>query len=296
MKSINELDILIESKLSSIQENDIFGEYQENENLNEFGIFTSIVLLFLGIKIVWNLTRLFIGLNQMRKNSEADLKLSNDLFHITGKRYDIRIFDIKDSYNAFVCGGKSIFITKDLKELLTPRELIAVCLHESKHLDNKHIYSTLFIKGSLPSLIFTTLYELFNATITTVIGPIVGRMIFCFLSLFSRVVYNRTLGRLHETTADHNAVKYGYGPDLSSALQKLIDKSNEVKTKCGPLCKIINKVEQSYDEHPPLKDRIQKTAGNKLTYLYALKGDANRLTKHINKSMKDPNEEEELNG
>ena len=82
------------------------------------------------------------------------------------------------------------------------------------------------------------------------------------------IIFKRTLGRRGERLADSFAVKYGYGDEMITALEKIhkwIDKIT-AKRPCGAMCKTIKKVGEATDEHPPLKKRVEDIMKSKDTW------------------------------
>ena len=73
------------------------------------------------------------------------------------------------------------------------------------------------------------------------------------------VSLRRIMGRRQEVNADEYAVKYGYGNDLISALNKIevLIKRFESTQQCDGVCQLVRKIDETLDEHPPFKKRVE---------------------------------------
>lgn len=166
-----------------------------------------------------------------------------------------KVLIIKDkSPNAFVIGPRVIMITTGLKKMLTNRELVAVMLHEAWHVKSFHVYKQVFLKWPLLSVAAGAAFMALTA------GASIYLAIFLFF-IFKRVAeipYDITVGRRQETKSDSYAVKMGYGKELASALRKLEKIYLKEMKGCVGVCKIVNKMSEAMDEHPPLKKRVER--------------------------------------
>ena len=82
------------------------------------------------------------------------------------------------------------------------------------------------------------------------------------------IIFARTMGRAAENRADNFAVKYGYGKAMASALKKLDKwiKKMLAKQECGKICMLGRRIGAAIDEHPPMKERIERVLKAKDTY------------------------------
>ena len=88
------------------------------------------------------------------------------------------------------------------------------------------------------------------------------------------------LYRKHEYDADNYAVKAGYGKEIASSLSKL-EKAYIKATqghKCGVFCKVIRRIEETMDEHPPLRKRIEKAMEDAKLLKAIAKGQVSAIT------------------
>ena len=74
--------------------------------------------------------------------------------------------------------------------------------------------------------------------------------------------------RRGERKADSFAVKYGYGDEMITALEKIHAWIDKVRAKrpCGKMCKAIIKFSETTDEHPPLKKTVEDIMKSKETW------------------------------
>jgi Zn-dependent protease with chaperone function len=81
---------------------------------------------------------------------------------------------------------------------------------------------------------------------------------------FLKIPLTLLLYRKHEYDADNYAIKAGYGKEIASSLSKL-EKAYIKATqghKCGVICKVIRRIEEAMDEHPPIRKRIEQALKN----------------------------------
>jgi len=170
----------------------------------------------------------------------------------SGNKWIVHVYT-SEAPNAFSLGfGRHIFITNYLEKVLTTDEIIAVLLHEAYHSDKKHLPKNLAVKYPLFFLTFVTAFAFPVMSLAFVAIVLVGYS--------SKLVYDLTVLRRQEISADSYAVKYGYGKELISALKKI---ENWIKlrldlSKCGSICKAMRKVDSLLDEHPETAVRIKR--------------------------------------
>lgn len=219
--------------------------------------------------LIWiaiNLAIVFILMWAISKSGKTDSKLSKKMNEIIkdGRKWKVRVIK-EDAPNAFTMIRPTIFMTSGLKKIMTAEEVIAVCLHEAGHVQNKDV---------IKSLSFSTFLQITMAAAislaTTVAGAISLAIVFFLINNLGirEFIKNRLLGRRMEKRADSWAVKYGYGPQLATALNKLKEWVDTIKGKrpCGRMCKIVGKIDKVLDEHPPIEKRIKKIMENPETY------------------------------
>lgn len=235
---------------------------EKEQNLQEIepvSVLFGAATIGLGAAIIMTAARLVALLLQTAVFSATakqihDKVLTKEINKILGKT-KWKVMIIKDkSPNAFVVGPRVIMITTGLKKMLTHRELIGVMLHEAWHVKAFHVYKQIFYKFPLLAAVFT-------AAIATVMvggGAWLALLIFVILRRVTEIPYDLTVGRRQETKSDSYAVKMGYGKELASALSKLEKTYLKGMKNCVGVCKIVSKIDEAIDEHPPLKKRIEK--------------------------------------
>jgi Zn-dependent protease with chaperone function len=208
-------------------------------------------------------------------SSKRNIHIETILKKITGRKYYVRILKGVKEPNAFCFGGlgSSIFVTEGLIKIMTEREVIAVCLHESGHITNYDTITSGII--SLASLGFShiLLTSCFKVLTKSTGGPakiICGIILVMIIVLIAKETPVLLLGKLHEYNADKNSSKYGYGKDLISALEKLEKWVKEYKFKIygepTKFEKLITKIDQFLDVHPTTKHRIKQLLKNEEFY------------------------------
>ena len=243
MKLQQQLDIIQDDQ---IQENII----QEIEPITTALVVGSVMALSHFILLI-------ISTYDLIKSIKVNKQLSENVNKVlkSGNKWIVHVLEDK-SIMAFSFGfGRHVFVSTELINLFTERELMAVLLHEVYHNTKKHTYKELMYKYPL-------FYLASFVAITTI--STMGLMFAGILSLFliikgGGIFFNMTFGRNMEYKADSFAAKYGYGDDLISALKKIKAWVKE-KTKyvqCGMWCKIMEKLDRIIDEHPTMKNRIQ---------------------------------------
>jgi len=202
----------------------------------------------------------------MVKQMKRDNKLSKELNDILkdGKGWNVMIVDDKGP-NAFCMIKPYVFITTGLMKMLTHREIIAVLLHEAQHINSKDIWVNIIGQNAVMGIVLG---------VAGAMGGIVGvyAVFLAYVLLggqgLTSIIFNRTLGRAAEKRADSFAVKFGYADDMISALEKIekwVEKAMR-KRECGVICKIVDKINEAIDEHPPIKERIEHVLKKKETW------------------------------
>lgn len=109
-----------------------------------------------------------------------------------------------------------IYIGKPLLKMLTPSELVAIVLHELGH-----VYSTTsHIPGNLAFLLKGILLKPLNSKLF-VEDVILSKLLFLYSMTIAILVHGITFTQhVGEYRADNFALKYGYGDEMISALNK----------------------------------------------------------------------------
>lgn len=181
-----------------------------------------------------------------------------------GKKWTVHVMK-EPVPNAFCMIKPHVFLTTGLIKLLNEEELMAVMLHEAGHINNKDLWKDVIGSNMLITIL---------AGAAGAIGGPPGLTIISFILIclggmdLIQLIFRRTLGRFAEKRADSFAVKYGYADAMISTLKKLDKymKKELERRKCGPMCKIINSINEKLDEHPPVKERIENVLKSKETW------------------------------
>jgi Zn-dependent protease with chaperone function len=237
---MNKLDI----QLNKIQNNNIIKEDISNI------ITTNIIITVIYI------SKLIVEAKNIINATEYSKTLSDRLNKILNNRYNfkVHVYDSEEKdLNAFCFGfGKHIFITKSLIDFVTKRELDAILLHEAYHVIKKHGYKKMMI--DLPFMyLITSMTTIFSLNL------LAFGLLILLLKSVKKFTIDLMISRFMEYNADSFAVKYGYGKELISVFKKLKKIINKIKKNdCGKICQIILKLNTIIDEHPSLKNRIEK--------------------------------------
>lgn len=230
---------------------------QDQENINEVEPLTSVVaggLVIGSVYIIANFVSFLLAATSMRISNPVSRDLTGRITKILNDRKWVVHAVKDDNPNAFAIGGKHIFVTTGLRKFMTEREVDAIMIHEVYHNKRKHIYKRMAYEYPLFYLIVTMS---FAAMI--LVTPIIGFLAFLIMRKITQIAYNVSFGRKHEREADAYAAKLGYGPEMRSALEKLEKEYLKMlrSPKCDAICRIINKLDQVIDEHPPIRERIE---------------------------------------
>jgi len=194
-----------------------------------------------------------------------DAPLSKDLNNIMkdGKNWAVVKLN-NPSPNASVLIGKYIFITTGLIKMLTEREVMAALLHEVSHLKNQDTIKSIAAENALFSILLGTLGVVGGPLVFVIIGG----LYYILSQSGSDIIIRRTLGRKQEYKADAFTIKYGYGAEMISVLQKLDAwvQKYEKTSHCGKICQMIKKIDAFLDEHPPIKKRVEHVLKQQKTW------------------------------
>ena len=160
-----------------------------------------------------------------------------------------------------------IFIGKPMLKVLTPKELVAVLLHELGH-----VYST---STEIPNNILVLLKSILVRPIKLFDSDkdsIISRLTFLYTMTVSIFIHGITFTQhIGEYQADNFALKYGYGDELITALNKFktrekVKKRNvgKAKTIIKSIVKFLKKIfipssnDLRSSPHPETEIRIEK--------------------------------------
>lgn len=211
----------------------------------------------------------FIFVAQLASQIKVDPKLSkklNDILKPLGVKKDFKVHILPQKVpNAFTPGGKHVYMTSGLLKLLNEREVLAVLLHEVYHAIDLHVVKRMAAEFPLYYIV-APLAVAAAAGAMALLGPfafILGLIVFSISLSVLTLPLKLIMGRKQEYDADNYAVKAGYGKEIAGALQKLEDMLRRMSAgSCGPVCKVINKIEEKMDEHPPTRKRIEVALKN----------------------------------
>ena len=164
--------------------------------------------------------------------------------------------------NAFTPGGKHVYMTTGLMKVLNEREVDAVLLHEVYHAIDHHILKRMATE--FPLYYIAAPVAVAVATLAPPVSVICGLLVFTIMMAIMKIPFTLLLYRKHEYDADNYAVKAGYGKEMASALTKL-EKEYDRLTRgrqCGKICRVVERIERSMDEHPDTRDRIERALKN----------------------------------
>lgn len=235
---------------------------KENKEIVTEDPITASILVAGGIALtagtIYNISKIvafLIGASVFHKVIKVDAKMSKKLNEIlkTSNEWVVHKFpDMKP--NAFAINGKHVFITTGLIKLLDEREQYGVLLHEAFHNKDLHMWKRIATKSALVYLIIFV-----SITSTITIFPGLGILVAFILRKSFKIAYARMVGRRQEIKADEFAVKYGFGNELISALNKIEKWAGGQKSRrpCGKFCQLEKTISSAIDEHPSTKKRVE---------------------------------------
>lgn len=225
--------------------------------------------------------------------SITDKKLSKKIYNITGKKFDVRIF--KEEHPAAFCFGgltNHIFASSGLLQILNERELIAVCLHESSHIISYDSIKKMIIRISSLSVPYLFISNFANyILVKKKVNPNNFLILAVLLTCLMLFVPSLVLGKYNELKSDKYTVQFGYGRDLMSALEKLERWVLKNKIKDSKIKMFFHKIQHWYDEHPPIKKRVDKLLHDVELYESISTNNKMNVKKIIDKTILDKNNE-----
>jgi len=184
-------------------------------------------------------------LKWLKRRATIDERLTERLRQVTKRRYlRVYILDRQSMLEAFACPTGEIFITKDLYDLLTFEEALAVAIHEAGHV----VYQTHFWTNLCKT---STSLSLLKKGANPLLSVLAG--------------HASALGSsaCHERLADSYAVKKGYGRALSSALATLDRESVRPAPTLQTLPALAREtIDEVLHVHPEMKSRIEALANS----------------------------------
>jgi len=268
----------LDKQLVRVQEDNI----QEIDPLTATGV--AVVGAVGTALIIANLILVLMEVSSIKRATKTSKEHSKIINDVLGRK-DIKVNIYKDKVpNAFAAGGKHIFLTTGLIKILNKRELTAVMLHEVYHNEKKHLYKQLAYEYPFYYILTFLSISLFASGAYIIIAFLAFKIGLAI----AKIPYKILIGRKHEYDADNYATKYGYGDDMISAFKKFeaILARHASKTECGNLCKLVEKIDRSLDEHPSFKNRIERVLKNKEVLKAALSGGFGKLKKVVTKLFK----------
>lgn len=161
--------------------------------------------------------------------------------HLEASQFVVRVLP-SDEVNTFACGGHLVVLTSFAADELTPGELSGVLAHElSHHLGLHTLAITIGHWMSAPVVVLARIgFYLENVaraaagsfgrrsalieTVSSVTAAIIGGLSWLFTAaLRAGDALANYVGHEAEYEADQRAVDMGYGPELASALQRVLD-------------------------------------------------------------------------
>jgi Zn-dependent protease with chaperone function len=243
---------------------------QEGEQIQEFDIDPEAAIgVGAGIAtflILKELIFFFIFAAQIARQTKVDPKMSKRLNEILKKMGVNKVFSAhvvpQKAPNAFTPGGKHVYMTTGLMKVLNEREVDAVLLHEVYHAIDHHVLKRMATE--FPLYYIAAPIAVATATAAFPISMIIGIIVFTIMMAIMKIPLTLLLYRKHEYDADNYAVKAGYGKEMASALTKLEKEYVRLTQgrQCGKVCKVVERIEQSMDEHPQTRDRIERALKN----------------------------------
>jgi len=266
----------IDNYLDQIQEDE--EQLQELDPITAAGVALGVGTLMM----LWNLIRIIVGVKSFKRAMKDNPKMSKKLNSILGtSKWVVKVVPDK-SPNAFAAGGVHVFITTGLMKILNEREQMAVLLHEVFHNKKKHMPKKLAYEYSLYYLIIFVIASMTPVAVAS-FGVWLGILAFQISLSILKIPYAIIVGRKHEYGADENTVKYGYADDLVSGFKKMELWIGKVMKgqKCGSLCKLVNVISKSIDEHPDMQKRIENILRKKETANAAKNGTVGKIKKAV---------------
>lgn len=230
--------------------------------------------------VLVNLITLFAGASEIIRKIEVDENMTNKINNILkSNEWYVHRYNT-NTPSAFSLGfGKHIFFTSELEKILTEKELISVLLHECYHSKNKHTFKDMAFKYPL---FYLMTYLCVTSITSTIFWPLALFAVY-LVNKISKLAYSIIVSRRMEYNADSYAAKMGYGKELSISLEKISDHSLKYSKSqtCDKWCQLINKIDNSLDEHPSDKKRVENILKHSDKLYKAIKNNNHSKLKNI---------------
>jgi Zn-dependent protease with chaperone function len=248
---------------------DKYLEEQTPENLDEaVGIALWLVTFITQLGMLLSFGHELASSKHMKKHD----KLSKELNNVVKDKVKWDVYEFKENIpNAFCVHGPFIFITTGLLKKLSPRETMAVLIHETSHLKQNDALKTVLAENALLAVLYAVMFVLIGWELFFTVSLIF--FIITSASGITEIIFRRLLGRKMELKADTRAAEFGYADELISALEKIENwaKMERAKQKCGNICQVVRNLSDALDEHPPLKERVENLMKKKEFYRNTIK-------------------------
>jgi len=231
--------------------------------------------------IIIQLALLFSGISVLYKKSKNLPKYEKKLSELIGGKWEVRSVNLKTP-TVFTAGDlKIIWVTDPLIKLLSEREMIALLLHHAHYqIDHRFLKHIAF---QYP-LFYIFTYVLLTVTLPGgwLLQVILSALCFRLMLVFADLPYKYITREYHSRRADDFAIKYGYGEDLISAVDKMKEVIKKIKgrKKCGAFCKVVTTINDMLIKHPDLKDRVNSLAEKPDVYV-AIKSGSFKSIKNV---------------
>jgi Zn-dependent protease with chaperone function len=179
-----------------------------------------------------------------------------------GADWIVRIVEDENTINAWTWGGKNLYITRGLMNILNDNEIMAVMLHEAGHSKEYHIWQRAAVReGGFALFMFTIVKALggFDDNAETAMG--LGAIAYFGWKIISPIVgiAQAYWSRVKEFWADSWATKHGYGKHLISSFKKMVKASGGGRAPCkSKICKWSRAIKDLYASHPDMQKRIER--------------------------------------
>lgn len=206
---------------------------------------------------------MLLSAHQLRNSVRENKELSNKIRkYLKDDEWTVKIVDDdQGAPTAYCLHTKDIYVSKGLIKMLTPRELMAVLLHEAYHIEYNHSMKKVISRYPVYALVIGMIIS------SGLTGPGV-LFLFLIMSNYIAIPLDIVISRKMELNSDSYAVKHGYGDELISALNKLHKKYKKLfgPSHCNRLCQVIQKMNETLSSHPSLKKRIENILKQKELY------------------------------
>lgn len=223
------------------------------------------IIIFVVISILITVISSIVLNKIVIKTGVFNDSLTNKMRNLIGDN-DISIYQcnipmLSGGPNAFNAGGKQLYYTAQLKNIITEPEMIGILAHEYGHYTHKS--SALRLTGNF---VLGISFYLIMGQVIKLLGInwrksyLIKIIIFLISIKLGTIASKITVGRADEYWADSYAKVIGYEKQLASGLLKLEDymRSRMCVIKVSENCDKIMSSITRFDEHPTMIKRIEK--------------------------------------